>query len=71
MSHVMMNKDTTNTGSPPANKASESSNKQMNLTTNIYTISYFAFMRNIKEEFKLKSTDQIEILHKAIFMFLV
>lgn len=40
----------------------------MKLTANIYTVSYFAFMKKNKEKYKLKTQEQIEIFYIAIFV---
>ncbi len=43
----------------------------MKLTANIYTVSYFAFMKKNKDKYKLKTNEQIEIFYIAIFVFIL
>jgi len=45
--------------------------KEMRLTTNIYTISYCTFFQKSKDKFRLRLSDQIDIFHKAIFIFII
>jgi hypothetical protein len=43
----------------------------MKITANIYTISYCAFMVQNKKKHRLKENDQVDILYRALFTFIV
>lgn len=45
--------------------------KEMKLSANLYTISYCVFMKDNKKKFGLKSSDQIDVFYRALFMFII
>lgn len=57
----------------PADAASANKKpaKELKLSANMYTVSYCAFMKKNKEQFRLKVNDQIDIYYRAIFMFMI
>lgn len=42
--------------------------KTFKLTANIYTIAFTAFLVKNKEQFRMKSDDQMDLLYRALFM---
>ena len=46
-------------------------NKSFKLSANMYTISYSAFLIANKEKYRLKTNDQIDIMYRALFMFII
>jgi hypothetical protein len=45
--------------------------KDLKLASNIYSIAYCTFMKSNKDKFRLKSSDQVDVFYKAMFMFMI
>ena len=45
--------------------------KTMKVSANMYSICFFGLMKKNKEKFKLKVHDQMDIIYRALFLFVI